>query len=150
MKIIIKLFLGMVIFVGAIAYFAPASIIEKFLPSNISAAGLSGTLLNGNVQNVIIDKIGLQNTKWTAKPLSLLIGKVQADVSIDSSNIKGDFSTVLRGGLGIFTSRIPFVWPGAMFNNNGLTVGGVDAGMRAPWSCREPVASWLSACRSNI
>ncbi len=34
--------------------------------------------------------------------------------------------TVLRGGLGIFTSRIPFVWPGAMFNNNGLTLGGVN------------------------
>ncbi len=27
----------------------------------------------------------------------------------------------LRGGVGIFTSRIPFVWPGAMFNTNGLT-----------------------------
>jgi len=27
----------------------------------------------------------------------------------------------LRGGVGIFTSRIPFVWPGAMYNTNGLT-----------------------------
>ena len=27
----------------------------------------------------------------------------------------------LRGGIGLFTSRIPFVWPGAMFNTNGLT-----------------------------
>lgn len=33
--------------------------------------------------------------------------------------------TQLRGGLGIFTSRIPFVWPGGAFANNGLTVGGV-------------------------
>ena len=32
----------------------------------------------------------------------------------------------LRGGAGIFTSRIPFVWPGAMFTNNGLTAGSVD------------------------
>lgn len=32
----------------------------------------------------------------------------------------------LRGGLGIFTSRIPFVWPAAMFNNNGLTQGTVN------------------------
>ena len=29
--------------------------------------------------------------------------------------------TILRGGVGVFTSRIPFVWPGAMYNNNGLT-----------------------------
>lgn len=27
----------------------------------------------------------------------------------------------LRGGVGVFTSRIPFVWPGAMYNTNGLT-----------------------------
>jgi hypothetical protein len=35
--------------------------------------------------------------------------------------IEDDRSSVLRGGVGIFTSRIPFVWPGAMYNNNGLT-----------------------------
>ena len=43
-------------------------------------------------------------------------------------DIKGDRSSVLRGGAGIFTSRIPFVWPGAMFTNNGLTVGSVNEG----------------------
>lgn len=36
------------------------------------------------------------------------------------------FDNVIRGGLGLFTSRIPFVWPGAMFTNNGLTAGGVS------------------------
>ena len=35
-------------------------------------------------------------------------------------------NVTVRGGAGIFTSRIPFVWPGAMFVNNGLTAGGVD------------------------
>jgi len=33
---------------------------------------------------------------------------------------------VVRGGLGVFTSRVPFVWPGAMFNSNGLTQGQVN------------------------
>ena len=32
-----------------------------------------------------------------------------------------DRTSTLRGGIGIFTSRIPFVWPGAMYNTNGLT-----------------------------
>lgn len=41
-------------------------------------------------------------------------------------NFGNTTGTVLRGGLGIFTSRIPFVWPGAIFNNNGLTLGRVD------------------------
>jgi hypothetical protein len=39
-------------------------------------------------------------------------------------DLKGDQSTQIRGGLGIFTSRVPFVWPGGMYNNNGVFVGG--------------------------
>lgn len=38
-------------------------------------------------------------------------------------DVTGDQKTQIRGGLGIFTSRVPFVWPGAMYNNNGLTIG---------------------------
>jgi len=43
-----------------------------------------------------------------------------------SYDMKGDRTSILRGGAGVFTSRVPFVWPGGMFNNNGLTVGSVD------------------------
>ena len=41
-------------------------------------------------------------------------------------DISGNKKTILRGGLGLFTSRIPFVWPGGAFINNGLTIGDVD------------------------
>ena len=40
-----------------------------------------------------------------------------------SYDVNRDNRSIVRGGLGIFTSRIPFVWPGAMFSNNGLTQG---------------------------
>ena len=29
----------------------------------------------------------------------------------------------VRGGLGLFTGRIPLVWPGGIYNNNGVSVG---------------------------
>jgi hypothetical protein len=35
----------------------------------------------------------------------------------------GDRTLQLRGGVGIFTSRIPLVWPGAAFNNTGINTG---------------------------
>jgi hypothetical protein len=43
-----------------------------------------------------------------------------------SYNMLNDLNMVVRGGAGIFTSRIPFVWPGAMFNENGVTRGSVS------------------------
>jgi hypothetical protein len=41
-------------------------------------------------------------------------------------DLSGASQFVMRGGVGVFTSRIPFVWPGAMFNNNGVTQGQVN------------------------
>ena len=38
-------------------------------------------------------------------------------------DVNGDRSTQIRGGLGIFTSRMPLVWPGGTYNNNGITSG---------------------------
>lgn len=38
-------------------------------------------------------------------------------------DVNGNKSTQIRGGLGIFTSRLPLVWPGGTYNNNGITQG---------------------------
>lgn len=40
-------------------------------------------------------------------------------------DVEGDQTTQIRGGIGVFTSRLPLVWPGGAFTNNGVTVGGV-------------------------
>lgn len=36
-----------------------------------------------------------------------------------------DQTLQLRGGVGIFTSRLPLVWPGGSYTNNGVNIGGV-------------------------
>ena len=38
-------------------------------------------------------------------------------------DVTGNKSTQIRGGLGIFTSRVPLVWPGAQYSNNGISTG---------------------------
>lgn len=51
-------------------------------------------------------------------------------------DVKGDLRTQLRGGVGIFTSRLPFVWPGGSFTNNGVTLGGMrtyDVAFNSVW-----------------
>ncbi|MGK0254088.1 MAG: hypothetical protein ACI9OE_001576 [Mariniflexile sp.] len=41
-------------------------------------------------------------------------------------DVKNNKTTQIRGGFGIFTSRIPLVWPGAAYNNNGISTGFVQ------------------------
>ncbi|MCE2613407.1 carboxypeptidase regulatory-like domain-containing protein [Flavobacteriaceae bacterium D16] len=38
-------------------------------------------------------------------------------------DVNGDATTQIRGGIGVFTSRLPLVWPGGTYNNNGITGG---------------------------
>ena len=38
-------------------------------------------------------------------------------------DVNGDKMTQIRGGVGIFTSRIPLVWPGGAYNNYGFNIG---------------------------
>ena len=38
-------------------------------------------------------------------------------------DVTGEKTTQLRGGIGIFTSRVPFVWPAGSYTNNGRMVG---------------------------
>ncbi len=41
-------------------------------------------------------------------------------------DVKGKSKTQIRGGLGIFVSRLPLVWPGGIYNNNGVTQGNLN------------------------
>ncbi|MEP6646551.1 MAG: carboxypeptidase regulatory-like domain-containing protein [Saprospiraceae bacterium] len=82
------------------------------------------------VDNVFNDTISVfQNAYPVAKdaragqaPDGQLMFSPRAGFEYD---LNGNRHTIIRGGAGIFTSRIPFVWPGAMFTNNGLTIGRV-------------------------
>jgi len=42
-------------------------------------------------------------------------------------DVNGDRSIVVRGGAGIFTGRVPFVWLSNQFTNSGMLFGTVDA-----------------------
>lgn len=44
-------------------------------------------------------------------------------------NIDNEGETQIRGGAGVFLGRVPFVWPGGMFLNNGANTGIIESGI---------------------
>jgi len=42
-------------------------------------------------------------------------------------DVMGNRDLIVRGGAGVFTGRIPFVWPGGMYTNNGILIASVSA-----------------------
>ena len=67
-------------------------------------------------------------------------------------DVTGNKSTQIRGGLGIFTSRLPLVWPGGTYNNNGMSQGAVEiTNSTAPLFNPNPsVASQLAPLPASV
>jgi hypothetical protein len=57
-------------------------------------------------------------------------------------------NSTLRGGIGIFSGRLPFAWPGGSYNNNGSFIGGFAATVSQLNSIRfrpDPYHQWTVA-----
>ena len=71
------------------------------------------------------------NNTYSYTPLNQITGQYFGRVQLSPRlgfryDWKGDGSLVLRGGVGMFTGRIPFAWLGYSFYNNGDTYGAFD------------------------
>lgn len=53
--------------------------------------------------------------KWSLNP------RVGFTYKIDDEKV------TIRGGIGMFTGRVPLVWPGGVYNNNGVSIAGIRA-----------------------
>jgi hypothetical protein len=55
------------------------------------------------------------------------LGKAQISPRLGFNyDVKGNQTFIIRGGVGVFTGRIPFAWLGYAYYNNGVTYGAFD------------------------
>ncbi len=55
----------------------------------------------------------ISEAAWSLNPRLGFVYKIPAE------------NITIRGGVGTFTGRVPLVWPGGVYNNNGLSIGGL-------------------------
>jgi hypothetical protein len=56
----------------------------------------------------------ISSPKWSLNP------RIGFTYKIDEEGI------TVRGGVGMFTGRVPLVWPGGVYNNNGISIAGLN------------------------
>ncbi|MFO7613459.1 MAG: TonB-dependent receptor [Bacteroidales bacterium] len=99
--------------------------IPMFLTDNLAAPGFNDTVVP-KIEN-IYDPVSesnydMQGARAGQMPKPQFMWAPRIGFNWD---VTGEQTTQIRGGAGIFTGRLPLVWPGGAYNNNGVTIGGV-------------------------
>ncbi|MEM0991796.1 MAG: TonB-dependent receptor [Bacteroidota bacterium] len=109
---------------------------------------LNNTAFNENTIP-LIEQAGydLQGARASQAPATQLMFSPRVGFNYD---VSGDKTTQLRGGAGIFTSRVPWVWPGGMFIRNGLNSAfNVNFGIGEQEILADP-AQWINNLASDV
>ncbi|WP_300596222.1 TonB-dependent receptor [Niabella sp.] len=73
------------------------------------------------------------------------LGQVQVSPRFGFNyDVNGDQRFIIRGGSGLFTSRIPFAWLGYAYYNNGVTFGSADFNKVSPVPGSDPIRDAIS------
>ena len=87
---------GTVAFILALIYTIPAHLAAPYLPSNVQADGIEGTVWNGQAQNLKLENFDFGEVQWRIKHLHLLLGRLKAFVTFKDSNLQGQGDVIVK------------------------------------------------------
>lgn len=88
------------LFLLFVILFIPAKIITNFIPakSDIAINGIDGSVWSGKIADVNVKGWTLKDVDFDTQVLSLVTGKLGADVNVGSGDIQGDLAFTLKDG----------------------------------------------------
>ena len=116
------------------------------IPMFLDDAPLNNTDFNTTTVGLIEDAgYDLKGARAGQTPKTQILWSPRVGFNWDPT---GDKTTQIRGGFGVFTSRVPFVWPGGIFIRNGLnsafSIGGGQPIFSNPQDWVDNLASTVS------
>lgn len=94
---------AIIAFIGFLIMYLPAAQVigRATLPANVEIYGVSGTLWEGQVQQIVVNGLPVNDVSWQLHPLALLAGNISADLkggnirSADEVSFSGPVTTGL-------------------------------------------------------
>ncbi|WP_394132887.1 type II secretion system protein N [Shewanella maritima] len=88
MKLLIKILLGIALYLVFLVVYMPANWLLSVapLPNNVSLTGVTGTLWQGRAAQVSFDKRSVEQVSWELSPWGLLLGRANIDFEIGNRN----------------------------------------------------------------
>ncbi|MDN4502957.1 type II secretion system protein N [Alteromonadaceae bacterium BrNp21-10] len=107
MKSTVKIVLSAIaLFLFFLIWHLPATVVldRVNLPKNIRLSGVSGTLWQGHLQQLVVNGIAINDVDWQLDALPLLMAEVQAQ--IDAGNSRDIEEVALSGQISLSTDHI--------------------------------------------
>lgn len=92
---------GLVAFAVALIYTVPAHLVPPYLPPNVQAVGVEGTVWRGQAESLTLENFNLGGMQWHIQPFNLLLGRLKAFVSFKQTGLRGQGDVIVKfDGLG--------------------------------------------------
>lgn len=85
--------------------------------------GFEDKTFNGQYMDIVNSIYPLNGAKAGYMPSNKITVSPRLGFNYD---VMGDKTLQIRGGTGIFLGRVPMVWPGGVYTNSGVIIGGVN------------------------
>jgi hypothetical protein len=102
---------GLVAFGLSLLVFLPASLLVRWLPPNVTAGVLSGTVWNGASDSLQVNGEPLGAARWKVRPLALLRGKLAIDARLARAAGEATGRVFLQRGGAIRIEDVQARWP---------------------------------------
>jgi hypothetical protein len=95
-RLVLTIIAGLLVFIGVLAFYLPASWAAGALPPQVTCAELGGSVWSGECLGLKFNGGDLGDASWNLAPLSALGGRLTGDVEVNGGELKAHTRLDLR------------------------------------------------------
>src|SRR5262245_13273142 len=87
-KLALTVVAGLLVFLGVLAFYLPASWLASRLPPNVRCAQLGGSIWHGECLGLEVQQVALGDATWNLAPMRAFTGRLVGDVDVRGGQLE--------------------------------------------------------------